>query len=419
MEKIKNFLFINTNTKQTVIKNTFWLFVGEMGIKVLKALIFIYAIRKLGTTQWGLFSYVFAIMTFFNIISDIGLNSVLTKKTALNDSNQNKYISTSFILKLGLSLLSSLALLSVLFFIKDDNIKNLIPIATILLFFDTMKCFGFSLNQAFEKMEIEAIIKITSSLILIISGFFFIKTNPTASSLFYAYVLSSVLGIFILFLNLKKYFKNIISNFSKNLLFPIWKEAWPIGIAAALGTIMSSIDIVILGWFNSTEQIGLYSTAQKPIQALCLAPSLIGVALLPVFSRFALNNKEKMKHTTKRMVAWSYFFTIPIVIFCILLGGPIFSFIFGHEYDGAILIFKIMSLTIITSAPSFIISKAIFADGNQKKLIQFILISIIINTILCLITIPYLGIYGAALSVTIAQTIGNMFLIIKYNKLLN
>lgn len=419
MEKVKQYLFKNTSTKQTFIKNTFWLFVGEFGVKFLKLFIFIYAARKLGVSEWGVFSYAIALISFFNIISDIGLNSVLLRETAKNNPEQPQYISTSFFLKFGLSIISSLLLLSLLLFLKDNNvIKILIPITALLLFLDTMREFGFSLNRAFEKMEIEAMTKISTTIILVTLGFVFIRYEARASSLLYAYVISSALGIVIMYSSLKKNFKNLILNFNKNLLIPIWREAWPVGIAGALGTVLASMDIIILGWFQTPDQIGLYSTAQKPVQMMYLFPILISTAILPAFSRFAYTDKERMRDITNKMIKWSFLFTIPMVILCLTISGPIFILLFGQQYALSIPVFKIMSFTIITSAPSIIISKAIFAEGKQKQLIQFILISLFVNTTLCLLTIPRFGIYGAAVSVTIAQTIGNLFLFRKYKKIL-
>lgn len=421
MEKIKNFLFVNTSNKQTVIKNTLWLFLGELGIRLLKLVIFIFAARKLGVTEWGIFSYALALMSFFSIISDIGLNSVLLKKTVQNNNEeQSQFISTSFFLKLGLSIISGLALLSLTIFFKNDNlITSLIPITALLLFLEVIREFGFSLNRAFEKMEVEAIIKIFATIILTIIGIILIKIKPVAASLLYAYIISSTIEIFILYFNLKKHFQKLIRNFKKNLLYIIWKEAWPIGLAGAIGTIMINTDMIILGWFQSPEQIGIYSTSQKLIQLLYLLPMVISTATLPIFSRLATTDIEKMRSIIKRMLKISFKFTIPIVAICFLFGGPVIILLFGEQYTESILIFKIMSFAIITGIPGAIISNAMFVEGKQKKLIQFIILSLIINIIFCLLTIPRFGIYGAAISATFAQTIGYIFLIKKYNKLLN
>jgi O-antigen/teichoic acid export membrane protein len=419
MERIKNFLFINTSTKQTVIKNTFWLFVGDIGVKVLKLFLFVYAARKLGTSEWGVFSYTIALMSTFAIISDIGINTVISREAAKKMDNMREYISTGFFLKLGLSIISSLALLSMLFFINDSNaVKVLIPITAFMLFFDSITGFGFILNRAFEKMEMEAFIKIITTIILIILGFIFISKNPKAISLSYSYVISGFIGVIIMYFSLRSYFINLVSSFNKKLLKYIFKEALPMAIIFVIGTIMSNLDMIILGWFTDSSNIGLYSAAQKPIQIVYLIPTLLVAAISPVFSRLAITDKEKVRTILKKSLRISLIIAIVVNVFIFAVGGFIFDLMFGAQYKDAIPLFKIMGLAIITGAPSLIISNAIFAFGKQKELVLFIAISLLLNIILCLLLIPQIGIYGAAISVTAAQTIGNIILIIRSKKIL-
>jgi len=100
-----------------------------------------------------------------------------------------------------------------------------------------------------------------------------------------------------------------------------------------------------------------------------------------------------------------------------LFGGPVFKLAFGKQYIEAIPLFKIMSLAIIAGAPGIIISNALFALGEQKKLVQFISVTLIIDIVMCLLLIPRYGIYGAAISVSLSQTIGNVFLLVKSRKI--
>lgn len=419
MQRIKNFLFINTSNKQTVIKNTFWLFVGDIGIKILKLILFVYAARKLGTSEWGIFSYALAIMSTFAIISDIGINSIISREVARKTNNLKEYISTGFFLKLGLSIITSLALFSMMFFIRDNNeLRFLIPIMTFMLFFDSMMAFGFTINRALEKMEIEAFVKILSTTLLIILGFIFISHNPKAISLSYSYVISGIIGTIIMYFILRSYLNNLTTTFNKKLLKYIFKEALPIAIIGVLGTIMTNLDIIILGWFTNSSNIGLYSAAQKPIQIVYLIPTLLVTAISPLFSRLAISDKIKLKEIIKKSLKYSLILAVIVNIFIFTIGGLIFRLTFGVQYIESIPLFKIMGLAIITGAPSLILSSAIFAIGKQKELIQFIIISLLLNIALCLLLIPKFGIYGAAFSVTIAQTIGNIFLIIRSNKIL-
>ncbi|MDQ3076063.1 MAG: flippase [bacterium] len=418
IQKIRRFFFENTGTKQTIIKNTFWLIAGEFGMRILKLFLFIYATRKLGITEWGLFSYTLAVMGFFGIISDIGINSVLLRETAQGKARQPEYISTSFFLKLGLSVFSSLSLLCVIIFLADDSsVKVLIPLVATLLLFESIQDFGFSLNRAFERMEVETIIKIGSTILLVTLGFIFIEYSPKSSSLLYAYVVSSIIGTIIIYFRLRKHLSNLISNFKEKLLLPIWKEAWPLGTATALGGMMATTDIIILGWYSSVEQIGIYSAAQKLALIIYLLPTLLGVAILPTLSKLAASDLNKMRIMVNKVTKYSVIFTLPIIIGCFLFGDFVFNLLFGEEYAESASVFRIMSLAIVTIAPSTLISNAMFAEGKQNKLIRFVFVSLAINIILCLLAIPYFGIEGAAVSSTVAYIVGNLMLINKYRKL--
>ena len=419
MEQVKKFFFKNTSIRQTVIKNTTWLFVGEISMRLLKLVLFIYAARKLGTSEWGVFSYALALMSIFQVFSDIGVNSVILRETARKVENSREYISTSFFLKLGLSFVSSLALFSLIFFIKNDAaVKILIPITALMLFFDSMREFGFSLNRAFEKMEVEAFTKIITTALLVVLGFIFIANYPRAISISYAYVISGIIGVIIMYYSLRQHFKDLVSTLNKKIVPYIFKEAWPLATVGIIGTIMTNLDMVMLGWFTNSHNIGLYSAAQKPVQIIYLVPTLLSTAIFPVFSRLALNDKDQVKNVIRKSFSFSLLIALIINVGILLIGGPVFKIAFGQQYTSAIPLLKIMSLAIITGAPGIIISNAIFALGQQKKLIQFISVTFIIDIILCLLLIPRYGIYGAAISVTISQTLGNLFLIIRSRKIL-
>ena len=65
-------LFENLNPKQTVLKNTFWLYFSNFFSKIFKLLIIITSAKYLGPQGYGHFSYVLAIVGSFFIFADWG-----------------------------------------------------------------------------------------------------------------------------------------------------------------------------------------------------------------------------------------------------------------------------------------------------------------------------------------------------------
>lgn len=411
IETVRNFLFTNNTTNQTIIKNAFWLFTGEVGVRVLKIILFIYAARTLGSSQWGTFSYAIALMAIFAIISDIGVNSVLIREKSKSD-NYPEFIATGVFIKITLSIIASLALLGYGLLSKESGaVRDLLPFMSIILFLDSIREFGFTLNRAFEKMELEAFGKILTTIILTILGIFLLSKNGTALSLSYAYIISSTVGVVMGCFFLRKELKYITRNFNRKLIRELLKEAWPLGLISIFGILLTNINTILLGWLKTIDMVGIYSVAQKPTQILYMMPGLIGIAVLPIFSRLAKSDKDNFKKIVKESTTLMFVMACVATLIILIFGKFLILSLFGQTYIDASMPFKIMSLALITNAPSIIFSNALFAEGRQKVTSLAIGTGVVVNLVLSFILIPSFGVNGAALSATLAQMTSNVIII--------
>ena len=156
MQKIKKFLFQNTEIKQTVIKNAFWLSFGEITGKLFKLIIVVFATRRLGVEGWGIFSYALAFVSFFYLFGDFGINTFATRELTKNTPEKYKHISTSFIIKAGFLILFFIA--SIIFAPHFGKIKlnlDLVITLSLLVLSDAIRGFTISINRSLEKMEVE------------------------------------------------------------------------------------------------------------------------------------------------------------------------------------------------------------------------------------------------------------------------
>jgi O-antigen/teichoic acid export membrane protein len=114
-EKIKRLLLKNTSARQTIAKNTFWLTVSNIGGRLLRAIVIIYAARLLGPHPYGVFTYAISLVAFLSVFVDLGLNSILTREVAKDDRPETRarLISTIFYLK---ALLLALGIASIMLF---------------------------------------------------------------------------------------------------------------------------------------------------------------------------------------------------------------------------------------------------------------------------------------------------------------
>src|SRR4051812_1089803 len=157
-KKIKSFLFKNTSTRQTVAKNTIWGTISQIGGRMIKAIIILYAARVLGTAEYGVFSYTLTLAGFMSLFMDPGINSVLMRDTGrASDGDRRTIFSTTLIIKIALILIGVGIIVFIgPFFSTLPGAKELLPIAALILTFDTFREFLLSFVRGTERMEWDA-----------------------------------------------------------------------------------------------------------------------------------------------------------------------------------------------------------------------------------------------------------------------
>ncbi len=403
MEKIKNFLFKNTSTKQTVAKNTAWLFIGEMLGRILKLVVIVFATRVLGVNGWGVFSYALAFVSVFYVFGDIGINTFITKELSSGDENRYQYLAASLVLKLGLLLLSLIVSLLLIPHFGTVTLGLKIVLALALLnFSDSLREFVLSVNRALERMEREAFIKILINAVTTILGIVLLIAHPSPLSLAIAYATGSIIGSIASVWIISSELKHIQWKFSAKTLGVIIDFAWPFVATTIFSAVMANVDTIMLGQMKSTTEVGFYAAAERIVQFLIIIPVFVGLSTFPLIS------KNKHDDIASKQIFEKIMTTVIAIGFPIAIGGwllskNIMSVIFGISYIPSAIVLAILMLSVFADFPNIILSNAIFAKNLQKKFIIATAAGVVINVLLNLYLIPRYAAVGAAISIVIAQ----------------
>lgn len=401
---LKKFLFENQTIKQTIAKNTFWLFFGQIISRLIKAALVIYAARILGVEGYGLFSFALSYIMILAIFSDIGITPLLVREMSKNANPQvrQKYLSTSFYLKLGL-----LALFILLVFVGSQIAprEEIVPLLWILLFmmaFDILKGVFSGLAQSLEKMEIQALSEIAVTFFTTASGLIFLIFFPSPENLCFAYAIGAAAGFFILLLIFRRHLGEIFSNFDFELAKKILTWAWPFAFGSLIGSILIYTDSLMLGWMKSIDTVGLYSAALKIPQILLVPAGLIAAATFPAISRFAADEK-KFKILVKKTSEMLLYLGLPLIAGGLILARPIMLAIFGEQYLPGVPVFQIIISMILFIYLSSILGNALFAKNLQKTTMIFSALAAGLNVLLNFLLIPRFSFIGAAAASVFTQ----------------
>lgn len=403
MEKLKRFLFKNTSAKQTVAKNTVWLFFGEILGRILKLAVVVFATRVLGVEGWGVFSYALAFVSVFYVFGDIGINTFITRELSKGGTNKYQYLSASLILKLlllGLSLIISLFLIPH-FGTVTLGLKIILALA-LLNFSDSLREFVLSVNRALEKMEREAFIKITINSITTVLGIVLLLAHPTPLSLAIAYAAGSIAGSIVALWIIVPELKHIQWKFPPKTMATILNFAWPFLATTIFSVVIANIDTIMLGQLKSTTEVGFYAAAERIVQFLAIIPVFIGLSTFPLMSK---SDSDSIASTRifEKIMTIVLGIGFPITIGGLLLSKSLMIIIFGASYAGGALVLAILMLGVLADFPNIILSNAIFVKNLQKKFVIATAVGVIINVLMNLYLIPRYGAIGAAISTVISQ----------------
>ena len=411
-QRIKSFLFKNETSKQTVVKNTFWLSVTNFGGRAIKAIIVIYAARVLSTAGYGVLSYATTLAGFFTLFIDPGINAILTREVSkADDGERRRLLSTTFVIKIVVITSGVLFILLIApFFSTLPGAKALLPIVALMIMFDSFREFFSSFMRAREKMEWETSVFLLTNVVITILGFLFLSIHKTAASFAWAYVAGTAMGTILAVWILRDYLKNIFSYFSAKLVMPIVRSAWPFAITGALGALLTSADILIISWMRNASDVGIYAAAVRIIQVLYLVPAIFQFSTLPLIARLARRDDVRFRKIFERTLSVVFLASVPLAVGGIVLGASIMHLVYGAAYASGALSFQLLMLTLLFDFPFTIVSAGVFAYDHQKSLIISSAIGGVANVILDLIFIPRFGIAGSAVATLIAQGTSNWYL---------
>lgn len=419
ISKLKNLLFQNINTKQTIAKNMFWLIISQIGSRIIRAIIVIYAARVLGTEGYGIFSYAIGLATFFTIFADLGITPILTREVSKHPDDL-QYFAVSFWIKIFLLFITTL--LIIFFAPHFSNIKAaivLMPFVALIVVFDNIREFATAYFRGRNKMEIEALAVLATNIAITIFGFITLFYIKTPFALIISYTVSTGIGALLAMWLLRHELSFLVKAFNKNIIVPLLQMTWPITIFTFFGALITNIDILMLGWFKNAADVGLYSASQKVIQVLYTFPSIIGSSTFPNFAKFVEQKlDEKTRYLMENVITMVFMFSVPLAVGGIVLAPSIIHFLYSDAYFQSATVFRILLFSVPFVFSGLLFSNYILAYDKQKKLIFSGVISGIVNIIFAVILIPLYGINGAALATAISLIIFNS-LIWRLSKQLN
>lgn len=388
--------------------------IGFLGIVVGSGLRYIFQIivaRNLGAPLFGVFFLGLAVFKIFGMIGELGLTQGLIRYVALyRGEGDERRVKGVIILSLKIAITASIviAVLLIIFSktIAEDlfhniELTNILRLFALALPFATLTTMLIFTTQGFKIMRYKVLVReILEPFLRIVIVIILIMVGLSLYGAAVAYLIPVIAGAIFSFYCLKKVFPQITdkslkpSYETKKLL----NFSWPLLLVQFFGVSMLWMDTIILGFFKSSQEVGIFSAAQRTALLVSIVKISFDGIFAPVISDIYNRGEiRKLSQYFQTVTKWIFTFSFPLFLLVVFFADSILS-LFGPEFtQGASSLF-ILSLAWIIYAAVGSVGQIIVMTGRQKLHLINIVCVLSVNLILNLFLIPKYGITGAALA---------------------
>lgn len=165
---------------------------------------------------------------------------------------------------------------------------------------------------------------------------------------------------------------------------------------------------------NSTIAVGQYGVAVTLAEQVWVFSSAISSVMFPYVTSIE-NDEEKSRVTSTTFKIVMAFTFIAIVV--LILFSNVIGVIYGPDYYGSIMPFKVLLVGIFSLSLGKILANDIAARGKPELNALSNLVGLIINVSFNILLIPRMGIVGAAVATSISYTITSCLFVISFLRL--
>ena len=229
--------------------------------------------------------------------------------------------------------------------------------------------------------------------------------ESVAAAFFISYVFAGSAGLYF-----------VISQSTMSLFFEraekyktLVRFSLPLMIAGFSSMVIVNIDIIILGYFVSPSEVGVYKSVYPLAAILTIILLSFSYMLMPVISELHSDGKyEEARLTYQRATKWIITVTIPLFFVFVSFPDVLIQVFFGEEYIGGAVVLAMLSIGFLIHVAMGPNGDGLNSVGRSDIVMRNSLISAGLNIFLNILMIPKFSYTGAALATVITYTFHNL-----------
>jgi len=246
----------------------------------------------------------------------------------------------------------------------------------------------------------------------------FVTLGGSILSVGYAYVAAAVVALLATHLLLSR-LVSLVGPFELHVRALLTFSA-PLVVSTILATLLTRTDMIMLGFFKSSSEAGLYSATYSLATGLLIVVSSFGYLYLPLTSRLDADGERGAITDVYRITTkWGFVVSFPAFVVFLAFPGDVLAIVFREEFRAGAIGLVILAVGFFSNAALGRNRETLAALGSTKQIMASNVIALALNVVLNLVLIPPYGLAGAAVASTVSyvgrNVVINLVLAVEYD----
>lgn len=402
---------------------------GSASVKLIGALLGVIVVvalaRVLGPSEFGVYSYVMALVSLLAIPVQSGLPTLVIRETARAQQARDwqhlkglwrwaAITAAGFAALIGLVVLSSIGLLSL--YLGEEHLRAVLWGLILVPLIAWSNLCGATLT-GMRKVVIgqlsDNILRPGILLLLLLGGYSW-QSNlhliaDEAMTLAAAAAALGLLTICVVFYVNRPF--ELVGQRAAYRTRAWFVSLWPLALVTGLQAINRHTDILMLGLFVPADQVGIYRVAVQCAGTVTFLLQIVNSVVAPQFVRlYAAGNCEQLQRVITRSAQLALLGAMPFALVLILAGGAVLHLVFGEGYRAGHTALAILAVGQLINAAMGSVGLLLNMTGHERETAKGVAMAAVLNIPLNLAFIPMMGMSGAALATAISLLVWNIVL---------
>lgn len=410
----------------TIAKGAGWAAIGMFVSKIMTYFYRAIIARFLDPSAYGQFSLGLAALSLVNTLALMAMAPAIKKYVSEflakeDESSAIGVIYSSIGIVLPLSVLGSLFLFFSAGFLSTEvfntespeQLKSIIQILAFVPVFGNMLDLLDAVALAYKKVKYEVMTEmIFRNIVQLISVTVFLALGFKILSAAISWLLGVIFGVFFIAYLIERNLGPVFRTDIKPRYMPrkLLRFSTPLILGSMVGTLLGHSDTLLLGYFLTDTQVGIYNVAFPTAAMIVIPYQALSKLALPSISDIKEKNEADVPKVIKTLTRWSISVSLPVFALITLFSEQVIQLLFGPQYISGAMALIILAFGRFVETATGHLGSIIQSYEETQIVFKNSVIKLVLNIVLNIILIPFIGIVGAAIATAGTTAFMNLLL---------